>query len=485
MTEPRSDLPAGVRPWPALWALCLGFFMILVDATMVSVATPALMRDLDADVNEVMWVTSAYLLAYAVPLLITGRLGDRFGPRNMYLTGLTIFTVSSLWCGLTDDIRQLIVARVIQGLGAALLTPQTMTVITRIFPAVRRGQAMGAWGAVAGVATLTGPLVGGILVDAAGWEWIFFVNVPVGIVGFGLALWLVPALPRRSHSFDWLGVVLSAAALFLIVFAVQEGENADWAGWIWAMMAAGAVVFAAFLFWQSRNPGEPLVPLSLFRDRNFSLANIAITTVGFAVTALAFPFMLYAQNVLGYTPVEAALLTVPMAVLGGVLAPFVGRMADHLHPRWIAGVGLTAFPLGLVWLALVMSPGTPVWQILLPMALLGVGNGFVWSPLSTTATRNLPMAAAGAGSGVYNTTRQFGAVIGSAAIAVAMQAFLAGNGLPAQTGAGPTRLPEELHGAFSTAMAQSMLLPAAVMVIGLIAVQFFARPAHMVRKAAA
>src|SRR5699024_1280843 len=257
MTEPRSDLPAGVRPWPALWALCLGFFMILVDATIVSVATPALMRDLDADVNEVMWVTSAYLLAYAVPLLITGRLGDRFGPRNMYLLGLTIFTASSLWCGLTDDIRQLIIARVIQGLGAALLTPQTMTVITRIFPAVRRGQAMGAWGAVAGVATLVGPLVGGVLVDAAGWEWIFFVNVPVGIVGFGLALWLVPVLPRRSHSFDWLGVVLSAAALFLIVFAVQEGENADWAGWIWAMMAAGAVVFAACLYWQSRTTGEP------------------------------------------------------------------------------------------------------------------------------------------------------------------------------------------------------------------------------------
>lgn len=170
-------------PWRALWALVVGFFMILVDMTIVSVATPAIMTDLGAGVDAVVWVTSGYLLAYAVPLLITGRLGDRFGPRRVYLAGLAIFTLASLWCGLTSSVGWLVAARVVQGLGASLMTPQTMAVITRTFPADSRGKAMSLWGSVAGVATLVGPVLGGLLVDALGWEWIFFVNVPVGVVG--------------------------------------------------------------------------------------------------------------------------------------------------------------------------------------------------------------------------------------------------------------------------------------------------------------
>ena len=187
-----SGTPTDVSPWPALFALCLGFFMILVDSTIVSVATPAIIADLQADVNDVVWVTSAYLLAYAVPVLITGRLGDRFGPKNLYMLGLTVFTLSSLWCGLTGSIEGLIVARVFQGLGAAMITPQTMAIITRIFPSERRGQAMALWGATAGVATLVGPILGGVLVDALGWEWIFFINIPVGVIGLVLAWRLVP-----------------------------------------------------------------------------------------------------------------------------------------------------------------------------------------------------------------------------------------------------------------------------------------------------
>ncbi|HWD84061.1 MAG TPA: MFS transporter, partial [Kribbella sp.] len=165
-----------IRPWPALWALVLGFFMILVDSTIVSVATPAILEDLGSDVGTVVWVTSAYLLAYAVPLLITGRLGDRIGPKKLYLTGLSLFTLASVWCGLTNTIELLIVARVFQGLGASMMTPQTMAVITRIFPPNQRGRAMSLWGATAGVATLVGPILGGVLVDGLGWQWIFFIN---------------------------------------------------------------------------------------------------------------------------------------------------------------------------------------------------------------------------------------------------------------------------------------------------------------------
>src|SRR6478672_8737816 len=273
------------RPWPALWSLVIGFFMILIDTTIVSVANPRIMEGLNADINSVIWVSSAYLLAYAVPILITGRLGDRFGPRRLYLTGLVVFTLASLWCGLVGTIDMLILARVVQGLGAALMTPQTMAIITRIFPAAERGKAMALWGATSGVSMVVGPVLGGVLVDGLGWEWIFFVNVPVGIVAFVLAMRLVPVLETHQHSFDWLGVGLSGVGMFLLVFGIQEGHQQDWAGWIIAMIVTGVVVLGLFVFWQSKNTREPLVPLSLFKDRNFSVGNVAISVMGFSLTA--------------------------------------------------------------------------------------------------------------------------------------------------------------------------------------------------------
>ncbi|MBC3190030.1 DHA2 family efflux MFS transporter permease subunit [Pseudonocardia sp. C8] len=485
----------GTSPWPALWALVIGFFMILVDATIVTVATPALLAAFGADVNSVVWVTSAYLLAYAVPLLITGRLGDRFGPKHVYLAGLAVFTLASLWCGLTASVGMLILARVAQGLGAAMMTPQTMAVITRTFPAAQRGRAMSLWGAVAGVATLAGPILGGLLVGGLGWQWIFFVNVPFGVVAFAAVWWLVPSLATTVHRFDLVGVVLSATGMFLLVFGIQEGQKYGWGPIVgpvpvWAMIVAGALVLVVFVGWQAvlgRRGGEPLVALRLFRDRNFSLANIAICTVGFAITAQGFPLMIYAQSVRGYSPTEAALLLAPLAILSGGLAPWTGRLTDRIHPRLIGGFGMTTFVLGLVWLALVMGPDTPVWQLLLPIALLGVSNSCVWAPISTSATRNLPMDLAGSGSGVYNTTRQVGAVLGSAGIAVLMEARIAalvpgaargGSGSP-ETAAASGPLPGAIREPFAAAMAQSVLLPAAVLVIGLVAVACFATPRHL------
>ena len=467
-------------PWPALFALCLGFFMILVDSTIVSVATPAIIAELHAEVNSVVWVTSAYLLAYAVPVLITGRLGDRYGPKNIYLIGLTVFTLSSLWCGLTGSVDGLILARVFQGLGAAMITPQTMAIITRIFPAQRRGQAMALWGATAGVATLVGPILGGVLVDSLGWEWIFFINLPVGLLAFVLAWRLVPRLETHSHRFDWLGVALSGTGMFLLVFGIQEGHQYDWGtitGFITVplLIVSGLVVFGLFLFWQSRNRQEPLVPLSLFRDRNFSIANLGISTMGFAITAMAFPIMLYAQLVRGLSPTQAALLLVPMAVMSIVLAPYVGKLTDRVHPRNITFVGFSALIVSLVWLSRVMTPQSHTWQILLPMVLLGIGNACVWAPLSATATRNLPPQLAGAGAGVYNATRQVGAVLGSAAIAVLMDSLIAAQGLSFHpTGAtGGAGMPAAALDSFSQAMADSMLLPPVALLLGLFGVLFF------------
>ncbi|WP_084792406.1 MFS transporter [Mycobacterium sp. E136] len=468
---------ASSNPWHALWAMMVGFFMILVDATIVAVANPSIMARFDAGYDAVLWVTSAYLLAYAVPLLVAGRLGDRFGPKNLYLLGLTVFTVASLWCGLSHTIGMLIAARVVQGVGAALLTPQTLSTVTRIFPADRRGVAMSVWGATAGVATLVGPLAGGVLVDALGWQWIFFVNVPIGVVGVALAMRLVPELPRQRQRLDVPGVLLSGVGLFLIVFALQEGQAHRWTHWVWGLMALGTGVVAAFLFWQSANRNDPLLPLEIFRDRDFSLSTFGVATIGFVVTGMIVPVMFYAQAVCGLSPTRSALLTAPMAIATGVLAPIVGRIVDRWHPRPVVGFGFSVLAIAMTWLSLDMAPDTPIWRLVLPLTATGVGMAFIWSPLAATATRNLPARLAGAGSGVYNTTRQVGAVLGSASMA-AFMTWQVNSEMPpwagdsAQGEAGATQLPSFLHTPFAAAMAQSLLLPAFVALFGVIAAVF-------------
>lgn len=479
---PASPAPAPANPWPALWALCLGFFMVLLDSTIVTIATPALMRDLDAGVSEVVWVTSAYLLAYAVPLLVTGRLGDVFGPKRLYLLGLGVFTGASLWCGLATSIPELVAARTVQGLGAALLSPQSMAVITRLFPGSRRGQAMALWGATAGVATLVGPLLGGVLVDSVGWEWIFFVNVPVGLVAMVLCWRLVPTFERRAHTIDWVGVLLSALGMFLLVFGIQEGQTYDWGritGWVTVpgLIGAGLVVLALFVLWQARTRAEPLVPLGLFTHRNFSLSNIAISTVGFATVATAFPFILFLQTVRGMGPTEAALVMAPSSVVTLLLARWAGGLVDRVHPRTLATWGMAGLALGYLLAAFTMRPDTPLALLLAPWALLGLASSFVWSPLSVAATRTLPPHAIGAGSGVYNTTRQVGAVIGSAAIAALMEARLAhhlgemmpgGVGSEAMAHAGG-RVPAVVADEMAAALREALFLPVAVLAVGALA----------------
>ena len=473
----RRTTAATANPWNALWAMLVGFFMILVDATIVSVANPSIMDKLGASYDSVIWVTSAYLLAYAVPLLVAGRLGDRFGPKNLYLLGLTVFTVASLWCGLADSIGMLIIARVVQGVGAALLTPQTLSTITRIFPAERRGVAMSVWGATAGVATLVGPLAGGLLVDGLGWQWIFFVNVPVGIVGLGLALWLIPQLDTQKQRFDLIGMALSGIGMFMIVFALQEGQSHDWAPWVWGTIAGGIFFMAAFLCWQYINPNDPLVPLQIFRDRDFSLSNIGVATIGFVVTAMIVPVMFYAQAVCGLSPTRSALVVAPMAIASGVLAPFVGRIVDRSHPRPVIGFGFSLVAISMTWLSIEMTPTAAIWRIVLPLTVTGIGMAFIWSPLAATATRNLPPQLAGAGSGVYNTTRQVGSVLGSAGMAAFMtwriSAELPPVAVESPRGEGAVALlPAFLHEPFSAAMSQTLLLPAFIALFGVGAALF-------------
>ena len=485
LTVPRSGLLAGFikrwnreSPWNALWAMMIGFFMIMVDATIVAVANPTIMSDLRIGYDAVIWVTSSYLLGYAVVLLVAGRLGDRFGTKNLYLIGLVTFTLASLWCGLSGSAAVLIAARVVQGVGAGLLTPQTLSTITRIFPPERRGAAMSVWGATAGVASLVGPLAGGVLVDSLGWKWIFFINLPIGVVGVALAVWLVPALPTRAHRFDLPGVGLSGAGVFAIVFGLQQGQSAGWAPWIWAVIVAGIGLLATFVYWQSVNPGEPLIPLDIFGDRNFSLCNVGAAIIAFATTAMMLPMMFYAQAVCGLSPTRSALLIAPMAIASGVLAPFVGMIIDRFPPLPVLGFGFSMLAIGLTWLSFEMAPGTPIWRLALAFGAIGVGMAFVWAPLTATATRNLPPHLAGASSGVYNTTRQLGAVLGSAGMAAFMTSSI-GAQMPALPRGGHTpigvstlKMPGFLREPFAAAMSQSILLPAFVALFGVIAALF-------------
>ncbi|MGO4617764.1 DHA2 family efflux MFS transporter permease subunit [Nocardia sp. 2YAB30] len=467
------------NPWFALAALVVGFFMILLDMTIVAVANPAIMTNLHADISQVIWVTSAYLLTYAVPLLVTGRLGDRFGPKNIYLIGLAVFTAASLWCGLSGTIGMLIAARAVQGIGAALMTPQTMAVITRTFPPDRRGAAMGLWGGVAGLATLVGPILGGVLVDGLGWEWIFIVNVPVGIIAFTLAVWLVPALPTHEHKFDIPGVVLSGIGMFLLVFGIQEGNSYDWSPRIWLTIGAGVLMLAAFLVNLGRSTGEPLLPLSLFRDRNYALSTAAIAAMGGAVTSLMLPSFFYLQAVREMSPTESALVFAPMAIVTGVAAPLIGKFADKLHPRIVPTIGFTLFALSVFCFSALMKPDSSLALFLVSAGLAGFANACIWAPLAATATHNLPVQQAGAGAGVYNTTRQVGSVLGSAAISALIAARMSANGLGggkvAEGGAGQGPIPEFVKDSFSTALGQSTLLPAGILLIGVVASALFIR----------
>lgn len=473
--------PAGARysgnPWSALWAMMLGFFMIMLDSTIVAIANPTIMVQLHIGYDTVVWVTSAYLLGFAVVLLLAGRLGDRFGPKNLYLIGLAVFTIASVWCGLAGGAVMLIAARAVQGVGAGLLTPQTLSAITRIFPVQRRGTAMSAWGATAGIASLVGPLAGGALVDHLGWEWIFFVNLPIGIVAVALAVWLVPELPVNAQRFDFVGVGLSGVGMFLLVFGLQEGQSANWQPWIWAVLVAGVGFMWAFVYWQSINRRSALIPLRIFRDRDFSLCSVGVGITAFATTAMMLPLPFYAQAVCGLSPTRSAVLLAPLAVVSGALAPFVGRIVDRAHPLPVLGFGFSVLAICMTWLSIEMEPTTPIWRLVLPLAVMGVGMAFVWSPLAATATRNLPTELSGASSGVYNATRQLGAVLGSSAMAAFMTARIGAELPPAaagadEVGASSLRLPEFLREPFAAAMSQSMLLPAFIALFGIVGALF-------------
>ena len=417
----------------ALYALCTSFFMIGVDATIVNVAIPAIQTSLNARLNDMVWVNSIYALSYAVPLIVAGRLGDRFGPKRVFLIGLAGFAGASLGCALAPDPAVLIAARAVQGLAAALITPQTMSLIVQMFVPEKRGAALGIWSAVGAAAMAAGPLLGGLLVATAGWRTIFLINIPIGIAGWIAAFRLVPDhRPHRQHRLDLLGVVLSGAGLFAVVFAIQSGEHYNWgtiAGplSISSVSVVGVICLLVFIFWQLVNPNEPLVPLTLFADRSFSAASSAGLTMGAAKGGFFLPLMIYLQSTLGYSALQAGVVSVPMFVLSSWCARVAGQASDRFNPALIAGSGFAVLSASITVLVVLLDPAVPFWLLIAPMLVGGAGLGAVSAPLASIATRSLPTELAGAASGVFTTTRQFGGAVGSASTGVLLQAGFGDN----------------------------------------------------------
>ena len=428
MAEKGSN-PA--NPWLVLAVLVTGFFMIMLDTTIVNVAIPAMSAGLNTTLDQILWVLNAYILTYAVLLIVAGRLGDLYGQRLLFAIGLAIFTVASALCGLAQDANQLIAARVLQGIGGAALTPQTLAILTSLFPPERRGAAFGIWAGVAGLATLAGPTVGGAIVTYIDWRWIFYVNVPIGIAALVATFVIIPDLrPGRSHGWDIVGVFLATGGLFGVVFGLIEGERFNWgelASYVITIpevIGTGVVLLVLFVIWE-RYQTEPLVPLALFEERNFAVANWIAASIAFGMMSLFLPIVIYLQSVRGFSALTAGLTLAPMSLTSMVVAPFAGRTADRIGGKYILMVGIFVFAVGFGSLTFVAGPDSTWINFLVPAIVAGAGMGMTFAPMTTVAMRNISPRMAGAASGVLNTTRQVGAAIGSAVVGALLQNHLA------------------------------------------------------------
>ncbi len=418
------------NPWVVLLAVCLGFFMILLDTTIVIIAIPAIGDGLNATLDDVLWIQSGYILVYAVLLVTAGRLGDMFGGKTLFLIGLVIFVLASAACGLARTPDQLIAARIVQGVGGALLSPQSLAIINQIFPPERRGAAFGIWGAVAGLAAVAGPTLGGLLITYASWEWIFYLNVPIGIVAFALAVWTVPNITEhRRHRFDVLGTVLISVSLFLITFGLIEGEKYHW-GTVRGLLSipliigTGVLLLVVFLLTQYFNRREPLVPFTILRNRNYSLMNFVAMAMSFGMLGMFLPLTIYLQSVLGFSALEAGLTLAPMSLVALFVAPASGRLADRIGGKFILLTGLLLFAAGMAYVLWSSHVDSGRWTFLPGILIAGLGMGCIFAPMTTVAMRDIAPQLSGAASGVFNTTRQLGAVIGSAAVGALLQAQL-------------------------------------------------------------
>ena len=442
------------HPMAALAVLSLGLFMTLLDLTIVNIAIPSIVDSIHATLDQVLWVLNAYSLLYAVLLITAGRLGDIYGPRNVFAAGIAIFTAASGVSGFAQDPSQLILARAAQGLGAAILAPQGLPIMMSLFPVERRGGVFAVYGVLAGLAVVAGPTVGGFLVSHYGWRSIFYVNIPFGVITFALAFVLIPDLrPGRKHRLDLLGVLLATAGLFSLIFALIEGQRYDWGtvtGWITIpeIAIAGVVLLAIFLVYQwRRQQAEPLLPFAVFKDRNFTLMTVVMAAMGFAILGFFLPLTIYLQSVLGLSALDAGLTIAaqPLAMIVG--SSFASTMLQKVNGKWLLIPGLLLFAAGIAYIDWVAQADSGRWAFLPGLIVSGLGMGCVWTPVFSIATRSLDPKLAGVASGVINTLQEMGTVIASAVIGALLQNRLA-TALHDQAVAKAGQLPADLQASF-------------------------------------
>ncbi len=409
------------RRWWALIAVCLGTFMLLLDITIVNVALPDIQRALGSSFADLQWVVDAYALTLAALLLTAGSLADIFGSRRVFVVGLGLFTAASLLCGLASSPLFLNLARGAQGIGGAAMFATSLALLAQEFQGRERGTAFGAWGATIGAAVAIGPLVGGALTDGLGWEWIFLVNVPIGIGTIALTLARVrESLQRHRHGVDWPGAVTFSGSLFLFVLALIRG-NAD--GWtstsIIARFAGAAVLMTAFIVIERRR-AEPMFDVMLLRKPAFAGASITAFALSASMFSMFLYLTLYIQNVLGYKPLQAGLRFLPITLVSFFVAPFAGRLTTRLPIRAMLGGGLVLVGLGLL-LMHGLTPGSS-WTALVPgFVCAGAGIGLVNPTLATAAIAVVEPQRSGMASGINTTFRQVGIATGIAALGAVFQ----------------------------------------------------------------
>jgi EmrB/QacA subfamily drug resistance transporter len=409
------------RKWWTLLAVSVAIFMLLLDITVVNVALPDIQRSLHSSFDDLQWVVNAYALTLAAFLLTAGALADLVGRRRVFVLGLAIFTASSAACGLAGSPLALNLARAVQGLGGAMMFATSLALIAHAFHGRERGTAFGVFGGTIGAAVAVGPVVGGLITSAAGWEWIFFINVPIGVAAVALTLRQVSeSSDPAARGVDWLGLVTFCGSLFLLVYALTQGNNKGWGSTeILACLSTAAVLLAAFILVE-RAQSRPMLDLTLFRRPAFAGASIVAFAVSSSMFAMFLYLTLYIQDVLGYGPLQAGLRFLPVTLVSFVVAPIAGRLSVRVPVRLLLGGGLILVSAGL--LAMTAVDAHSGWTTLIPGFLLaGAGVGLINPPLASTAIGVVHHTRSGMASGINNTFRQVGIATGIAGLGAIFQ----------------------------------------------------------------
>jgi EmrB/QacA subfamily drug resistance transporter len=402
--------------WWTLFAMCFALFMIMLDNTIVNVALPTIQRELHASPANLEWIVNGYIVTFAALILLGGKLGDRFGRKRMFIVGLILFTLFSALCALSTSDTQLILFRCLQGTGAALMNPLSLSILVGAFPRPQVPIAIGVWAGISGLGIAIGPLVGGVLVDNFGWASVFWVNVPIGVIAVAVCLWAVAeSRDVTSQSLDVVGTVLVTSGLLALTYGLIKTNDHSWTSpLILGLLGAAVVLIGSWLWWETRTP-DPMVPLSFFRIRQFAAANIVGMLVGVALFGSLYFITLYFQNIKGYSAQEAGVRSMPMTLVIMFVAPIAGRLNAKIGPRPLMTTGMLLACGGMLGLAQ-LTPSSSynhMWPFLL---LVGAGISLTMPSLAGAAMSAVDPAKSGVASGVVNSARQVGGAIGIAVL---------------------------------------------------------------------